>query len=390
MTSRLRSALLTGTVAAALALGAAPAQAIGTDAAGQPAQAGESAPAATSDVNVAEALAPEAAPIDAAAPADALSAPELVPAGTEEAVADAVIPLLVEDSPAASNGEAPDETGGEAAGEVIGEAAEEEAPAEDGNGGESVPAPAPAVPGTDPSSGAGTDPAPETGAAAPETAPTTPAEEPTAQPAPTPPAANPGMVESVVVGGRTLTHADFNIPDDVAAGDEETITRWMEENIELVLESDGMQYLVDLMLGYLMAGDLNGLADLIREMSVSDPAAGEELIQWMYELFQDFGEWPVDFEDWPGDAEPGFAQAPSSEPAPVVSPASLDVAPADGLAPEAPATDLAFVGAPATELARTGTSGGTLWLASGGAGLLLLGGALLGWRRRSISAAAIR
>lgn len=392
MTSRLRSALLTGTVAAALALGAAPAQAIGTDTAGQPAQAAESAPAATPDTNVAEAVAPEAAPIDAAAPADALSAPESVPAGTEEAVADAVIPLLVEDTPADSNGEAPDGTGGEAAGEVIGGAVEEDAPAENVAGEEPVPAPATSLPGTDPSSGAGTDPAPETGAAAPETAPATPAEEPTAQPAPVspaPPATNPGIIESIVVGGRTLTHADFNIPDDIAASDEQTISRWMEENFELVLESDGMQYLVDIMLGYLIAGDLDGLAELIREMSVSDPAAGEELIQWMYELFQGFGEWP-DFEDWPGDAEPDFGQVPSSEPAPVVSPANLAAAPAAGLAPEAPATDVAFVGAPATELAQTGTSGGTLWLASGGAGLALLGGALLAWRRRSISPAAIR
>lgn len=388
MTSRLRSALLTGTVAAALTLGAAPAQAIGTEAAGQPAQTAESAPAATPDTNVAEAAAPEAAPIDAAAPDDALSVPDSVPAGTEEALADAVIPLLVEDSPADSDGGAPDGT----AGEVIGGAAEEEAPAEGGTEEEPVPAPAPVLPGTDPSSGAGTDPAPETGAAAPETAPATPTEEPTAQPVPTPaapPAADPAPVEFIVVGGRTLTHADFNIPDDIAAGDEETINRWMEENFDLVLESDGMQYLVDLMLGYLMAGDLDGLADLIREMSVSDPAAGEELIQLMYELFQGIGEWP-DFEGWPGDAEPEFGQVPSSEPAPAVRPASLDVAPAAGLAPEAPATDVAFVGAPATELAQTGTSGATLWLASGGAGLVLLGGALLGWRRRSISPAAIR
>ncbi|MGF9662408.1 LPXTG cell wall anchor domain-containing protein [Arthrobacter crystallopoietes] len=184
------------------------------------------------------------------------------------------------------------------------------------------------------------------------------------------------------MGGRTLTHADFNIPDDIAASDEETINRWMEENFELVLESDGMTYLVDLMLGYLMADDLDGLAALIREMTVSDPAAGEELIQWMYELFQGVGEWPVDFEDWPIDAEPAPAQAPGREPAPEISPASLDVAPAAGPAPEAPQTDVAPSAAPANELAQTGTAD-TLWLTSGGAGLLLLGATLIGWRRLS-------
>ncbi|GLB66448.1 LPXTG cell wall anchor domain-containing protein [Arthrobacter mangrovi] len=392
MTSRLRSALLTGTVAAALALGAAPAQAIDEDASGQPARITEPAPAAAPVMNALEAAAPEAAHIDAAAATDSLSAPESVPAGTEEAVAGAVIPLLVEGTPAPRNGEAPHGTDGEAAGEVIGGAAEEEAPAEDGTGEEPVPAPDPALPGTDPSSGDGTDPAPETAPAAPENAPAPAAEEPTSQPAPesaAPPAADPAPAEFIVVGGRTLTHADFNIPDDIAASDEDTINRWMEENLELVLESDGMQYLVDLMLDYLMAGDLDGLADLIREMSVSDPAAGEELVQWMYELFQDFGEWPVDFEDWPGEAGPEFRE-PTSQPAPDVRPASLVAAPAAGLAPETPAADVAPAAAPVNELAQTGVPHGTLWLASGGAGLMLLGGALLVWRGRSIRAAAVR
>lgn len=384
MTSRLRSALLTGTVAAALALGAAPAQAIDEDASGQPAPITEPAPAAAPDTNAVEAAAPEAATIDAAAPADAPPAPVYVPAGTEEALADAVVPLLAEDVPAVGNAEAPGGTVGEAAGEATGGAAGEEAPAEDGTGEEAAPEPAPAT-GTDPSTGAGTGPVPETAPAAPVTAPATPAEEPTAQPAPVPaapPAADPAPAEFIVVGGRTLTHADFNIPDDIAASDEDTINRWMEGNLELVLESDGMQYLVDLMLGYVMAGDLDGLAELIREMSVSDPAAGEELVQWMYELFQDFGEWPVE-------AGPEFGE-PTSDPAPDVRLASLAAAPAAGLAQETPAAGVTPAAAPLNELAQTGASQGTLWLASGGAGLMLLGGALLVWRRRSIRAAAAR
>lgn len=392
MTSRLRSALLSGTVAAALALGAAPAQAIDEDASGQPAPITEPAPAAAPDTNAVEAAAAEAATIDAAAPADTPPAPVYVPAGTEDALADAVVPLLAEDVPAVGNADAPGGTVGEAAGEATGGAADgaadgaagEEAPAEDGTGEETVSEPAPAT-GTLPSTGAGTGPVPETGGAAPETAPSTPAQEPTAQPAPepaAPPAADPAPAEFIVAGGRTLTHADFNIPDDIAASDEDTINRWMEENLELVLESDGMQYLVDLMLGYVMAGDLDGLAELIREMSVSDPAAGEELIQWMYELFQDFGEWPVE-------AGPEFREQ-TSDPAPDVRLASLAAAPAAGLAQETPAADVAPAAAPPNELAQTGASQGTLWLASGGAGLMLLGGALLVWRRRSIRAAAVR
>jgi LPXTG-motif cell wall-anchored protein len=392
VTSRLRSALLTGTVAAALALGAAPAQAGNQGTLGQPGQAAESAPAAGPDTEAVEAAASEAASFAAAAPAETLPAPVSVPAGAEEALADAVIPMLVEDSAPDSSGGVLDGTAGEAAGEVDGGAGEAAAPAEGGSEGEPV-SPAPALPEADPSAGAGTEPAP---APAPETRPTVPvagpavpAEEPPAQAGPTPaapPATAPTRVESIVVGGRTLTHSDFNIPDDIAASDEETISRWMEENIDLVLESDGMTYLVDLMLDYLMADDLDGLAALIREMTVSDPASGEELILWMYELFQGIG--PDGFGDWPVDAEPEPGQAPSGESAQVLAPASLDVAPAASPAPAAK-THLAHTAVPADRLAQTGAAD-TGWLASGGAGLLLLGATLIAGRRLSTRVGAIR
>ncbi|HEX2246870.1 MAG TPA: LPXTG cell wall anchor domain-containing protein, partial [Arthrobacter sp.] len=224
--------------------------------------------------------------------------------------------------------------------------------------------------GSDEESAAGSDQVPGTGSEPAPVAGTPAVPTPAATQAPT-------GFETIVVGGRTLTHADFNIPDDIAASDEETIARWMEDNMDLVLESEGMIYLVDLMMDYLEAGDLDGLAGLIREMSVSDPAAGEELILWMYELFA----WPGGFEEWPV-GEEIFPAPPATEPAPAVSPASVEVAPA-ALVPAAKQADQADapVAAPSGELAETGASG-TIWLASGGAGVLLLGVALVALRRR--------
>nr|WP_240974442.1 LPXTG cell wall anchor domain-containing protein [Arthrobacter sp. SF27] len=77
-----------------------------------------------------------------------------------------------------------------------------------------------------------------------------------------------------------------------------------------------------------------------------------------------------------------FPAAPATEPAPAVSPASVEVAPAALVPAQKPAeTATAAVAAPAGELAETGAAG-TIWLATGGAGLLLLGVALVALRRR--------
>ena len=380
MTSRLRSALLTGAVAATLALGAAPAQADDQqDPSGLPA-AEQTAPAPAAGLvatDLGAAPATEPAPATEVAPAE----PAPAPVQPEELLADAVIPVLVEETETNDDGGTPTGSVEESLEDVDGGAGGAVDPLEDG----AVDAPA---------SGAGEDPAAEADpapVAEAEPAPAIPVVRPGTPSGPTPSTPQtpvPAGFESIVVGGRTLTHADFNIPDDIAASDEETIARWMEENIDLVLESEGMIYIVDLMIGYLETGDREGLEALIRELGASDPAAAEDLIreldawfQWLEEWPAGFGEWPDNFGEWPM-GEEIFPAAPATEPS-AVSPASVEVAPAAVVPasrhaeqPAAPVT------APAGELAETGATG-TVWLATGGAGLLLLGVALVALRRRA-------
>ncbi|MCW2130984.1 LPXTG cell wall anchor domain-containing protein [Arthrobacter sp. VKM Ac-2550] len=374
MTSRLRSALLTGAVAATLALGAAPAQADNQqDPLGLPA-AEQTAPAPAADL-VATDL--EAAPATATAPStEPAPATEIVPSEpapapvpADELLADALIPVLVEETETNDDGGTP--TG----------AVEESSEDVDGGAGEAAPLDDGAVDASD--SGSGEEQAPVSDPADPEseTAPgggseLAPVVEPGTPAAPKPSAPQapvPAGFESIVVGDRTLTHADFNIPDDIAASDEETVARWMEENIDRVLESEGMIYLVDLMIDYLETGDREGLEALIRELGASDPAAAEVIIR-------DLDGWFLWFEEWPMD-EP-FPAAPAGEPAPAVSPASVEVAPAALVPAQKPAESAAApAAAPAGQLAETGASG-TIWLATGGAGLLLLGVAMVALRRR--------
>ncbi|NMR29006.1 LPXTG cell wall anchor domain-containing protein [Crystallibacter degradans] len=376
MTSRLRSALLTGAVAATLALSAAPAQADNQqDQAALPA-AEQTAPATNVDpaTNLDAALSTDAAPTTEIVPAEPVPAP----VQAEELLADAVIPVLVEET------ETNDDDGTSAG--AVEESSED---VDGGDGGVADPPEDGAVDAPDIGSGEGQAPAIDPTGPASELASSTGSDqepaagsesarvvEPgtTAAPSPSaPPAPVPAGFESIVVGGRTLTHADFNIPDDIAASDEETIALWMEENMDLVLESEGMIYLVDLMIGYLEAGDREGLEALIRELGASDPAAAEDIIRELDGWFLWFEEWPMD--------EP-FPAAPATEPAPAVSPASVEVAPAALVPAQKPAeTATAAVAAPAGELAETGAAG-TIWLATGGAGLLLLGVALVALRRR--------
>lgn len=388
MTSRLRSALLTGAVVATLALGAAPAQADNQqDPAGLPA-AEQTAPGPAADLGPLEETVQEAAPAIEAAPAteivpvepiDALvpvPVPVPVPGEAEEVLADALIPVLVEETETNDDGGAP-------AGEV-----EEWVEDIDGVDGEVVDAPedgADDAPdsGVGEEPGTGTDPAPGTGS---EPAPGTPVVQPGTPAAPTPStpqAPVPAGFEPIVVGGRTLTHADFNIPDDIAASDEETIARWMEENIDKVLESEGMIYIVDLMVGYLEAGDREGLEALIRELGASDPAAAEDILRELDALFLWFEEWPDSFGEDPiyvGAPSP-YEITPGVTAAPAVQPASVKAIAQS--APAAVGTAAAPVAAPAGQLAETGATG-TVWLVSGGAGLLLLGAALVALRRRMV------
>ncbi|WP_149957034.1 hypothetical protein [Zafaria cholistanensis] len=188
--------------------------------------------------------------------------------------------------------------------------------------------------------------------------------------------------EPIRIGDRLFDPEDFNIPAGVAS-DPALLEEWLldEANLDLLLESEGMLYLMDLMTELLLAGDWEGLEALFLDLLAGDEEAVAELIggiRGMFEFLEEAGNDGADAGTDPASAgtgaEAGAEEAPAAvEPAAGKTPARLAVTAAGLAAPLAHSAALAETGA-----------GSTAGIAAGGFSLVLAGAALTAWRRRTV------
>lgn len=184
--------------------------------------------------------------------------------------------------------------------------------------------------------------------------------------------------EPIRIGDRLFDPEDFNIPAGVA-NDPALLEEWLldEANLDLIMESEGMLYLMDLMTELLLAGDWEGLEALFLDLLAGDEEAAAELIGWirgMFELLEEDGE-DAGTAPGTGGAGAGAEGAPDAvvEPAAGKAPVRLAVSAAEQAAPLARTAALAETGA-----------GSTAGIAAGGFSLILAGAALAAWRRRTV------
>ncbi|WP_345153726.1 ICP22 family protein [Arthrobacter ginkgonis] len=181
----------------------------------------------------------------------------------------------------------------------------------------------------------------------------------------------------IKIGDRFFSPEDFNIPAEVA-NDPALIEEWFldEANLDLLMESEGMLYLTDLMTELLLAEDWEGLEALFVDLLAGDEEAAAELMDWIYWMYE-FAE--EDGEDTGAGSSPGDTETEAE-----VVPAAV-VKPAAGKTPARVAVSAAEQAAPqalrAAALAETG-AGDTAAIAAGGFALVLAGTALTVWRRR--------
>lgn len=181
--------------------------------------------------------------------------------------------------------------------------------------------------------------------------------------------------ESIRIGDRLFSPEDFNIPAEVA-NDPVLMEEWFldEANLDLLMKSEGMEYLTDLMTGLLLDEDWEGFENLILGMMGGDEKAAAELldsISWMFAPLdgdeQDTGAGPE--RDDTGEVE--AIPAAVVKPAPEEAPARPAVSAAEHPAPQARHAALAETGARDTAA-----------VAAGGLALVLAGVVMTLWRRR--------